>query len=56
MYKLVIMCFLGSSSGMACQEVEVDNDSMIEGISDQVVLAVVLGFAFLFVLAYVLLR
>ncbi|KAL8202938.1 UNVERIFIED_CONTAM: hypothetical protein K2H54_031488 [Gekko kuhli] len=43
---------------MAYQEVEVqlDNDSMIEGISDQVLLAVVLGFTFLVALAYVLLR
>nr|XP_056704663.1 E3 ubiquitin-protein ligase RNF170 [Euleptes europaea] len=41
---------------MANQEVQLDNDSMIEGISDQVLLAVVLGFTFLVVLAYVLLR
>uniref|UniRef100_A0ACB8ESM5 Uncharacterized protein n=1 Tax=Sphaerodactylus townsendi TaxID=933632 RepID=A0ACB8ESM5_9SAUR len=45
-----------TSSGMASQEVQLDNDSMIEGISDQVLLAVVLGFTFLVVLAYVLLR
>lgn len=38
------------------EEVLLDNDSMIEGISDQVLLAVVLGFSFLVLLAYVLLR
>lgn len=46
---------------MASQETEVqrlvlDNDSMIEGISDQVLLAVVLGITFLVALTYMLLR
>ncbi|XP_015743003.1 E3 ubiquitin-protein ligase RNF170 [Python bivittatus] len=46
---------------MASQETEVQrlvlgNDSMIEGISDQVLLAVVLGFTFLVALIYMLLR
>ncbi|XP_033029041.1 E3 ubiquitin-protein ligase RNF170 isoform X3 [Lacerta agilis] len=49
------------SSGMASQETEVqglilDSDSMIEGISDQVLLAVVLSITFLAALAYMLLR
>ncbi|XP_034953347.2 E3 ubiquitin-protein ligase RNF170 isoform X2 [Zootoca vivipara] len=49
------------SSGMANQETEVqrlilDSDSMIEGISDQVLLAVVLSITFLAALAYMLLR
>ncbi|XP_044299855.1 E3 ubiquitin-protein ligase RNF170 isoform X4 [Varanus komodoensis] len=46
---------------MASQEAEVerlilDNDSMIEGVSDQVLLAVALSFTFLAALAYLLLR
>ncbi|XP_053227654.1 E3 ubiquitin-protein ligase RNF170 isoform X2 [Podarcis raffonei] len=49
------------SFGMASQETEVqrlilDSDSMIEGISDQVLLAVVLSITFLAALAYMLLR
>lgn len=51
----------GNQNGMASQESEVqrpvlDNDSMIEGISDQVLLAVVLSITFLVALTYMLLR
>lgn len=56
-YKSVLMC---SSSGMASPKPDVQRlilgDSMIEGISDQVLLAIVLSITFLAALAYMLLR
>lgn len=63
-YIYVCMCiyfFLHFRAMMASHQAEVqslklDNDSVIEGISDQVLVAVVLSFTFIAALVYTILR
>lgn len=64
LYVLICICiyfFLHFRAVMASHQAEVqslklDSDSVIEGISDQVLVAVVLSFTFIAALVYTLLR